>query len=100
MNKNVVLSYVHDCVYWYTSESTVKVFVDTIGKILHVNFLGYVHWFMSISISQIKDNSICVDQDKYDTFIVVKYLDTTKSKTSTNFYTTTLPYDIIFTKAD
>ena len=54
--KMVVLSYVYDCVYWYTSEALEKWFVDTSGKIFHVNFLGYSHWFMSIRISQIKDN--------------------------------------------
>ena len=49
-SKMVVLSYVDDCVYWYTSEAMVKRFVDTLGKIFHVNFFGYAHWFMSIRI--------------------------------------------------
>ena len=34
-----VLSYVDDCVYWYTYEALRIVFVDTLGKRLHVNFL-------------------------------------------------------------
>ena len=41
--KIVVLSYVDDCVYWYTNEDLGKWFVDTLGKILQVNFLGYAH---------------------------------------------------------
>ena len=41
--KIVVLSYVDDCVYWYTSESLGKWFVGTPGKRFHVNFLGYAH---------------------------------------------------------
>ena len=41
-----VLYYVYDCVYWYTSEDIGKWFVDTLGKRLHVNLLGYAHWFM------------------------------------------------------
>ena len=45
-----VLSYFDDCVYWYTSEALGKWFVDTLGKILHMNLLGYEHWFMSIII--------------------------------------------------
>ena len=57
-SKIVVLSYVDDCVYWYTNEDIGKWFVDTLGKIFHVNFLGYAHWFMSIRISQLKDHSI------------------------------------------
>ena len=49
--KIVFLYYVDDCVYWYTSEALGKWFMDTPGKRFHVNFLGYAHWFTSISIS-------------------------------------------------
>ena len=45
-SKIVVLSYVDDCVYWYTNEDLGKCFVDTLGKRFHVNFLGYAHWFI------------------------------------------------------
>ena len=74
--------------------------MDTIGKIFHVNILVYAHWFMSIIIYQMKDNSISVDQARYTTSIVEKYLDTATVRASTKFYKTTLPYDMIFTKAD
>ena len=47
-----------------------------------------------------KDNSISVDQAIYATYIVAKYLDTDKVKASTKFYKTTLPSDMILTKAD
>ena len=69
-SKIVVLSYVDDCVYLYTNEYLGKLFVDTLGKILHVKFLGYAHWFMSIRISQLKDHSISVDQARYATSVV------------------------------
>ena len=36
----VVLSYVGDYVFWYTSEDPGKWFVDALGKRFHVNFLG------------------------------------------------------------
>ena len=74
--------------------------VDTLGKIFQVNFLGYAHWFVSIRNFQMKDNSIYVDQARYATSIVAKYLDTTTVKASTKFYNTTLSSSIIFTKAD
>ena len=41
-----------------------------------------------------------VNQARYVTSIVAKYLDTATVKKSTKFYNTTLPSDIIFTKAD
>ena len=97
-SKMVVLSYVDDCVYWYTNEDIGKWFVDTLRKRLRVNFLGYSHWFMSIRISQLKDRSISVDQARYATSVVEQYLDTATVKVITKFYKTTLPADMIFTK--
>ena len=47
-----------------------------------------------------RDHSIYVDQARYATSIVAKYLDTATIKASTKFYKTTLPSDMIFTKAD
>ena len=47
-----------------------------------------------------KDHSIYVYQVRYATTIVAKDLDTATVKTGTNFYKTTLPSDIIFTKDD
>ena len=99
-SKIVVLSYVDYCVYWYTNEDLGKWFVDTLGKRLYVNFLGYAHCFMSIRIDQLKDHSITVDQARYATSIVAKYLDTSTVKVSNNFYRITLPADMIFTKED
>ena len=55
---------------------------------------------MSIRISQMKDHSISVYNDRYDTSVVEKYFDTATVKSSTHFYKTTFPSDIIFTKCD
>ena len=83
--KIVVLYYVDDCVYWYTSEALGKWFVDTLGKISHLDLFGYAHWFMSTTISQMKYHYISVDQDIYATSIVAKYLDTVTIKASKTF---------------
>ena len=99
-SKIVVLSYVDGYLYWYTNEALGKKIMDTLGKVFRVNFLACAYWFMSIRISQIKDNSISVDQAGYATSIVSKYLDTATVKASTIFYKTTLTYDMIFTKYD
>ena len=99
-SKIVVLSYVDDCVYWYTNEDIGKWFVDTLGKRFHVNFLGYAHWFMSIRIFQLKDHSISVEQARYATSIVAKYLDADTVKTSKTFYKKNLSSNMIFSKAD
>ena len=47
-----------------------------------------------------KDHSISVDQARYDTSVVAKYLDTAIVKESTKFYNTKLPSDMILTKYD
>ena len=72
--------------------------MDNLGKIFHVNFSVYEHWFMSIRISQMKDHFVSVDQARYATSIVAKYLDAATFKVSPKFYKTTLPSDMIFTK--
>ena len=60
-SKQIVLSYVDGYVYCYTNEDLGNWFVDTLGKRFHVKFLGYSHWFMSIRVYQMMDNSIYVD---------------------------------------
>ena len=55
---------------------------------------------MSIRIYQMKDHYIYVDQARYATSIVAKYLDTATVKASTNVYITICPSDMIFTKDD
>ena len=99
-SKTFVLSYVDVCVYWYTNVDIGKWFVDTLVKMFHVKLLEYAHWFMSIRISQLKDHSISVDQARYATSIVAKYLDTATINVSAKFYRETLPADMIFTKED
>ena len=100
IEKIAALSYVDDCVYWYTSEAPGKKIVDTLGNRLHVEFLVFSHWFMSIRISHIKDHSIPVDQDKYANSVEDKYIDNVTFKKSTKFYNTTLKSNMIFTKDD
>ena len=55
---------------------------------------------MSISISQLKYYSISMDQDKYVTSIVEKYLDTATIKENPIFRKTTFIHDMIFTRED
>ena len=72
--------------------------MDTLGKIFHVNFLECTHGFMSISISQLKDYYISVDQARYDISIVAKYIDTYTVEENSNFTKSALPQDMVFTK--
>ena len=74
--------------------------MGALGNRFHLKFLVYAHWSMSIRISQMKYHSIYVDQARYATSVVSKYLDTVTVKTSAKFYRTTFPYDMIFTKYD
>ena len=55
---------------------------------------------MSISISQMKEQYISVDQSRYSTSVVDKYMDTAKVNTSKNIYKNTFPSDMIFTKSN
>ena len=66
--------------------------------ILYVNFLVYEHWFMRITISELKDHSISMHQAGYTTFVVAKYLNTVTTKENSEFHNTNLPHDMIFTE--
>ena len=55
---------------------------------------------MSIIITQMRDHFISVEQSRYATYIIAKYLDTATVKTSKKFYNTNFPSGMIFTKAD
>ena len=76
VSKLVVLSYVYDCLYWYTYKELENWFVDKLGNRLLMNFLVYAHWFMPIIISQLNDHYISVNQARYPTSVVANYLDT------------------------
>ena len=78
--KLVVLSYVDECVYFYTYEELVKSSMDPLRKRFHLNLLGYAHWFMPISISQIRYHYISVDETRYDISAVKSYLVTAAIK--------------------
>ena len=95
--KIIVLSYVDNCVYWYTFEALGKWFLDTLIKRFHVKFLGFSHRFMLITISLIKDRSISVNKDRYTTSILTNYLNTDIVKTNTKLYKTTSPFKMVFT---
>ena len=60
--------------YCYTSKEPVNWFVDTLDIRLHVNVLGYGHYFMSNRISQLRDHGISVNQTRYASSAVGKYL--------------------------
>ena len=56
--KVTVLSYIDECVSWYTWEELGKWVVCKLGKRFHVKLLGHAHWFMSTRISQLKNHYI------------------------------------------
>ena len=93
-----MLSYVDYSIYWYTYEELGKWCVITLGKIFHMNFLGYENWFIFIKISQLRYQFFSVDQDRYDTYVVVNYLDTATIKESSNVCNTTSRHSMIFAK--
>ena len=72
--------------------------MDTPGKIFHVNLLGYSYWCIFIRVSQSKDHCVLVDQARYATSVVEKYIDTATIKKTSNFNNAPLPNDMIFTK--
>ena len=74
--------------------------MGTVGNGLHVIFPVYSDCFMYIIISQLNDLFISVNQARYETPVIAKYLDTAKIKDSSEPHKTTLIYAMIFTEED
>ena len=55
---------------------------------------------MFIRISRLKYHYISVDQARYDTSVVAKYINTSTIKENSKLHETNLPHDMIFTKED
>ena len=49
--------------------------MDTLLNRVHLKYLGYENCFMTTRISKLKENDISMDQDRYVTSVVSKYLD-------------------------
>ena len=49
-SKLVMISYVYNYLYWYTSDELSDWFVDTLWKRLHINFLESSYYCISIVI--------------------------------------------------
>ena len=91
-NNLCCISYVDDCVHWYTYKELGNCFVDILGKRFHANLLGYAHWLMRIRISQTTDFLIPVDKARYATAVVSQHLDTSTIQENYKYHKITLPY--------
>ena len=63
-----------------------------------MNLLWYLHWFIPIRISHLKYYSISVEQARYNTAVVSKYIDTSTIEENPKYQKTTLPHDMMFTE--
>ena len=71
-------------------------FTDNLGDRFHVTFLVFADLFMPTRISYMNDHSISVDQARYETSIVAKYLETATVEVSYLAWSTEMEWSFIY----
>ena len=93
-SKLVVSDYVDDCIYWYTYEELGKWFLDKLGNIFHVNFLGYEHWLCTFEYHN-SINIIYQWTSLVMIHLLLQSIYTLPQLKKSKFHKATLPQDII-----
>ena len=95
-----MLDYVDDLLYFGTSLDALKAFEEAIGKRFDLTLMGQAHWYLATRISQAANFNITVDQSRYCTSVVKRYLEKAGCKNVTRFHNTPLPSDFVPTADD
>ena len=99
-SKIYLLDYVDDCLYYGTSEASLKIFEKEISARFDLTLMGQAHWYLSTRIQQAENFDITVDQSRYCLSIIRRYLDTVGCANVVREHTTPLPLDFVPTVDD
>jgi hypothetical protein len=99
-SKIYLLDYVDDCLYYGTSEASLKIFEKEISARFDLTLMGQAHWYLSTRIQQAENFDITVDQSRYCLSIIRRYLDTVGCANVVREHTTPLPLDFVPTADD
>ena len=95
-----VLDYVDDMLYYGTSVETLKLFEAELKTRFDLDLMGQAQWYLATRITQHANFDITVDQSRYCTSLVKRYLDKAGCKNITRVHVTPLPLDFIPTIDD
>jgi len=95
-----VLDYVDDMLYYGTSAETLKRFETELKARFDLDLMGQAQWYLATRITQHANFDITVDQSRYCTSLVKRYLDKAGCKNVTRVHVTPLPLDFVPTIDD
>jgi hypothetical protein len=100
----VLLNYCDDSAYFTSSEIVRTNFEQEMCKRFHCKLLGQIHWFLQARITQYENFDITLDQSRYAASMCARFLPndaiTNPSQSDKLKYTSPLPNEFVFTKAD
>ena len=99
-SKVYLLDYVDDCLYYGTSDVSLKKFETEISARFDLTLMGQAHWYLSTRIQQSENFDITIDQSRYCLSIIRRYLDTVGCANITREHSTPLPLDFVPTADD
>ncbi len=95
-----VLNYVDDMLYYGTNADKLTEFEERLRARFNLETMGQAHWYLGTRINQLSDFDIELDQSRYCSGIVKKYLESAGAPKITRHHETPLALDFIPTADD
>jgi hypothetical protein len=95
-----VLNYVDDMLYYCKDPVKLREFEEKLRARFNLELIGQAHWYLGTRINQLANYDIELDQSRYCTAIVKKYLDVAGAPKVDRAHSTPLPLEFIPTSDD
>jgi hypothetical protein len=94
------LNYVDDMLYYGNSDDLLLTFETQLSEQFNLETKGQAHWYLATRITQLASYDIILDQTRYCSSIIKKYLDSVGCKNVSRKHTIPLPCDFVPTSED
>jgi hypothetical protein len=95
-----LLNYVDDMLYYGNSDDSLLPFETQLSERSTLETKGQAHWYLATRITQLASYDIILDQTRYCSSIIKKYLDSVGCKNVSRKHTIPLPCDFVPTSED
>jgi len=95
-----LLNYVDDMLYYGSSDDALLTFEIQLSERFNLETKGQAHWYLATRITQLASYDIILDQTRYCSSFIKKYLDSVGCKNVSRKHTIPLPCDFVPTSED
>jgi hypothetical protein len=95
-----LLNYVDDMLYYGSSDDALLTFEIQLSERFNLETKGQAHWYLATRITQLASYDIILNQTRYCSSIIKKYLDSVGCKNVSRKHTIPLPCDFVPTSED